>query len=177
MYELIILSLLMRQPAHGYLFGKVLNNMIGPVARASNGRIYPLLAKLEADGLVTARDEEHEGRPMRTYRITARGKQRFRELMLDTTSNPREYPELFALKVTVFPLIPLEERLPLIDHYTGFVEAHIHHLRAGIRDLETGKIPGETAPLREVLQHRIEQWKLELAWATSLKLCYNDMSL
>ncbi|MFZ5827315.1 MAG: helix-turn-helix transcriptional regulator [Bacillota bacterium] len=169
MYELIILSLLMRQPAHGYLFGKVLNNMIGPVARASNGRIYPLLAKLEADGLVTAWDQEHEGRPMRTYQITAAGKQRFRALMLDTASNPREYPELFALKVTVFPLIPLEERLMLIDHYTGFVEAHIQHLSAGVQDLEAGRIPGETDPLREVLQHRIEQWQLERTWAKGLK--------
>ncbi|MFZ5814944.1 MAG: PadR family transcriptional regulator [Bacillota bacterium] len=168
MYELIILSLLMRQPAHGYLIGKVLNNIIGPVARASNGRIYPLLAKLEESGLITAQEEEQEGRPIRTYRITPRGRERFRELMLDTTSNPREYQDLFAFKVTVFPLISPAERIGLIQHYIEYAQAHIAHLERGIAELTEGAIPGEPASLAGVLRHRLEQWHLELSWARFL---------
>ncbi len=170
MYELAILSLLMRQPAHGYLISKVLNNIIGPIARASNGRLYPLLAKLEETGLITSTDEELDGRPARIYRITAEGKERFRTLMLDTESHPKEYQELFAFKVAVFPLIRPEERVQLIEHYEQYAQAHIDHLKAGLSDLGSGAIPDEGAPLRLVLQHRLDQWELELAWAKSLRL-------
>ncbi len=52
MYELIILSQLMVQPAHGYMIAKIINDMIGPYARISNGRLYPLLSKLEKSGLI-----------------------------------------------------------------------------------------------------------------------------
>ena len=52
MYELIILSLLMRWNAHGYLIASIINDMIGPYAKVSNGRLYPLLAKLEEQGLI-----------------------------------------------------------------------------------------------------------------------------
>jgi DNA-binding PadR family transcriptional regulator len=41
MYELIILSLLMRSPAHGYLIAKIINDMFGPYTKISNGRLYP----------------------------------------------------------------------------------------------------------------------------------------
>ncbi len=37
LYELIILAQLMRQPAHGYLIAKIINDMIGPYAHVSNG--------------------------------------------------------------------------------------------------------------------------------------------
>ena len=52
MYELMILSILIRQQAHGYLIASIINDIIGPYARLSNGRLYPLLAKLEEAGYV-----------------------------------------------------------------------------------------------------------------------------
>ncbi len=52
MYELIILSLLMNGPLHGYLIAKITNDIIGPWAKVSNGTLYPLLAKLEKSGYI-----------------------------------------------------------------------------------------------------------------------------
>jgi DNA-binding PadR family transcriptional regulator len=37
MYELMVLSLLMRSPLHGYLIVKITNDMIGPWAKISRG--------------------------------------------------------------------------------------------------------------------------------------------
>ena len=54
MYELIILSLLMSASVHGYLSVKVMNNIVGPYNKFSHGRLYPILAKFEEDGLITA---------------------------------------------------------------------------------------------------------------------------
>ncbi len=63
MYEFIILSQLMHGPAHGYLIAKIINDMIGPYARISYGRLYPLLAKLEQNGLITAEKAVPSGQP------------------------------------------------------------------------------------------------------------------
>ena len=52
MYELIILSLLMRGPIHGYLISKFINDIIGPVAKVSHGWLYPRLAKLQEEDLL-----------------------------------------------------------------------------------------------------------------------------
>ena len=52
MYELIILSLLMRFSLNGYAIAKIANDIIGPWAKVSNGTLYPLLTKLEKAGLI-----------------------------------------------------------------------------------------------------------------------------
>ena len=57
MYELMILSILMRGTAHGYLIASIINDIIGPYARLSNGRLYPLLSKLEDLGMIVAVDK------------------------------------------------------------------------------------------------------------------------
>lgn len=45
---------------------------------ASFGSIYPALARLEADGLVTVREEHQQGKPARkVYSITEKGKDEF----------------------------------------------------------------------------------------------------
>ncbi|HYG59346.1 MAG TPA: PadR family transcriptional regulator, partial [Symbiobacteriaceae bacterium] len=179
MYELIVLSLLMRQPAHGYLISKVINNIIGPIARASNGRIYPLLSRLEETGLIVASEEEQEGRQVRTYRITGEGRRRFRDLMMDTASNPKEYQEIFSFKVSVFPLITPGERLQLTDHYLHYCRTHVMHLQGGIEELkeDTGRYGAdaeEAEALLNVLQHRLRQWELEIGWADILRTAIRD---
>jgi DNA-binding PadR family transcriptional regulator len=52
MYELIVLSLLIHWPVHGYLIAKISNDIIGPWEKVSKGTMYSLLAKLERAGLV-----------------------------------------------------------------------------------------------------------------------------
>src|SRR6185312_5732422 len=139
MYELIILSFLARWPLHGYLIAKIINDMIGPYARLSNGRLYPLLAKLEAEGLIVAADGAEPqptiGRRQRVYTITEAGRLRFHALMLDTTSSPGDYQRIFWYKVPCLNLLDLHERLYLLDHYITYCQTHIFHLTAEIEDL------------------------------------------
>ena len=133
MYELLLLALLSRQPMHGYLFIRVINDMIGPFAKVSNGRLYPLLTKLETDGIIAA--EEATGR-QRTFAITEQGRARFHRLMLDTTSNPGDYARLFWLKVPFFEALTPRERLYLLDHYRNYCQAHLVHLDGELHEME-----------------------------------------
>ena len=76
MYELIVLSLLMRAPFHGYLIVKVANDMLGPWTKISSGTLYPLLGRMEQAGLIATRPatEDQAGkrseRHARTFTIT-----------------------------------------------------------------------------------------------------------
>jgi DNA-binding PadR family transcriptional regulator len=179
MYELIILSHLMRQPAHGYMIASIINDMIGPYARISNGRLYPLLAKLGKTGLIAPYNETPAGqqsdRQLRTYEITEAGRKRFHELMMDTTSNPGEYQKIFLQKVSMLEFVKSSERLRLIDHYINYCQAHVLHITAEADDFvqQSPRWGPEWSLSRlkavlEVMQHVIDQWQLELNWAKGL---------
>ncbi len=179
MYELIILSLLMQFPGHGYLIAKIIDDIIGPYARASHGRIYPLLADLEKKGMVKSELRPAASRTgerqARWYTITDEGRKRFHRLMMDTASNPGEYQKIFSQKVPGFPFLKPAERLYLIDHYINFCQAHILHLsheREDFkRDIETYVEfrPTEPDVMLGIMQHMIDQWNLELTWARQLR--------
>ena len=89
MYEFIILSQLMLGPRHGYLIAKIINDIIGPFAHLSPGRLYPLLAKMEQNGLIEIDEltmkKQQNDRQLRTYKITEAGRMRFYILMRDTS--------------------------------------------------------------------------------------------
>jgi DNA-binding PadR family transcriptional regulator len=177
MYELVILGFLMRRPYHGYLIAKIINDIIGPFARLSNGRLYPLLAKLEEEGLIVevpsspateiladgAPDRQH-----RSYQITPAGRERFHELMLDTTSSPGDYQRLFLFKLGNLHWLLPAERLYLLDHYINFCQTHIFHLANESRDLERKAqssylmSPEELDASLRANHHLQARWQLEL---------------
>ena len=184
MYEFLILSHLMKNSAHGYLIASIINDIIGPYARVSNGRLYPLLAKLEQAGLIAVRTEPASAPPgdrqLRVYEITEAGRKRWRALMLDTTLNPGEYQKLFPLKVTDFAFLDLSERLRLIDHYMHYCQAHIIHLTIQMEEVlhESPSWWPENDPalnkahverVIRVMQHYIDVWQLEYDWAKGLR--------
>lgn len=174
MYELIILSLLARWPLHGYLIAKIANDMTGPYTRISSGRLYPLLAKMEAQGLIIASDDEPEHGPrrrQRRYALTEAGRERFHELMMDTTSNPGDYQRIFWYKVPLLDQLDLSERLFLLDHYATYCQTHIFHFMAEIADMRANHEAYYRAPeisleaVLFVMDHVLAHWRQELASA------------
>jgi DNA-binding PadR family transcriptional regulator len=180
MYELIILSQLMLWPAHGYMIASIINDMIGPYARISNGRLYPLLSKLEKSGLIAPVKDtptsQQNDRQLRAYNITEAGRKRFHELMMDTTSNPGEYQKIFLQKVSMLEFLKPSERLRILDHYINYCQAHLLHITAEADDL-VQRAPDwgpEWGPTRfkavlDVMQHMVDQWQVELDWAKTLR--------
>ena len=180
MYEIIILSLLMHQPLHGYLIAKIANDMIGPWAKISNGTLYPLLIKLEKEGLITASTEGGEqqrgDRQLRTFRITEDGRKRFHQLMMDTNSNPGEYQKFFQMKVSHIEFLEPAERLHLFDHYINYCQTQILYMKSEARDMldDTAHQRYPMSPRRleltqDMMQHQVDQWQAELDWVKRLR--------
>ena len=73
--RLYLLRLLDEEPRHGYEVIRMLRDQFMGVYAPSPGTIYPRLARLEEEGLVT--HDEVDGR--KVYRITDAGRQELRE--------------------------------------------------------------------------------------------------
>src|SRR5437588_13030235 len=85
MYELFVLGELMDGPHYGYLLRDILGRLLGPFRHISWGVLYPLIRRLEREGLIVPdektddrRSESIQGNQQRKqYRITETGQRRF----------------------------------------------------------------------------------------------------
>lgn len=177
MYELIILALLNNATFHGYLIAKVINDIVGPYAKVSNGRLYPLLSRLEKEGFITFAEEpadEHSNlRPIQSYRITEQGRRRFYQLMMDVTSNPGDYQRIFNFKTAMFDMIGFNDRIKLMDHYINYCHNQIFHIKTEKEDMEVNpqmrKNQAPVGRIVEMMAHRLKQWELEMEWVLQLR--------
>src|SRR5579885_3084889 len=83
-YELFVLGELAVQPLYGYLLREIAERILGPLSPLSWGILYPLINRLEKDGLTTSSVEQpradfprkERGQPRRIYSITPAGRDR-----------------------------------------------------------------------------------------------------
>lgn len=177
MYELIILSLLMRFPLHGYLMMKITNDQIGPWARISSGTLSTILSKMEQMGLIAVlpegRNDTRADRRARVYTITDEGRKRFHQLMMDTSSNLGEYQKFFHHKMTYFDLLRPDERLLLLNHYINYCQATILHSQTEmdsiVYELADQPDPAFLENLLRVMKHILQQWQAELDWVRGVR--------
>jgi len=74
MLPLYLLTLVERQPLHGHQMIRALAHMSGDEWRPSPGSVYPILKRLEAEGLVSGRWQRGSAAPKRVYRLTEAGR-------------------------------------------------------------------------------------------------------
>ncbi len=75
--ELAILSVLAREPLHGYEIARRIEHKTGGVLRFTLASLYPMLYRLEKRGWLKATWESGRGGPpRRCYRLTADGRKK-----------------------------------------------------------------------------------------------------
>lgn len=77
--ELVVLQLLARRPMYGYEMVRAIEAESEQSLGFAEGCIYPVLHKLEEDGLVTCRREDVGGRERVVYRMARPGSKRLAE--------------------------------------------------------------------------------------------------
>ena len=73
--ELLVLATLEDGPRHGYQIALDVEEETGGAFELQHGTLYPILHRLEKDGLIEG-EWEDEGRRRKVYRLTARGRER-----------------------------------------------------------------------------------------------------
>ena len=77
--EGLILAVLERGPRHGYAIASELRERSGGMLDVAEGTLYPVLHKLEKEGLISSRWEVANGRRRRVYAPSVRGGRAVRE--------------------------------------------------------------------------------------------------
>jgi PadR family transcriptional regulator PadR len=74
--DLMVLSVLAEGKKYGYLIQKEVREASGARVELAAGTLYPLLHKLEDDGLIKSSWDDSTGRDRKWYELTAAGKKR-----------------------------------------------------------------------------------------------------
>lgn len=137
----LCLSILYFGEATGYEIKKMsIEGKYSHFVDASFGSIYPALARLEKDELVTCREESHPGKPPRKiYSITDSGRQAFVEALLV----PPE-PDIFRSE---FLMIAMCAGILTKEIVTRAIETRISQLNDEIDHLE--EVRGEKSAAAE----------------------------
>ncbi|MEM7627428.1 MAG: helix-turn-helix transcriptional regulator [Planctomycetota bacterium] len=79
--DVMVLAVLADGKQYGYSIQKHVQHASGQTIKA--GSLYPLLHRLETDGLIVATWEEDTGRPRKWYSLTPAGERKFRGAVAD----------------------------------------------------------------------------------------------
>ncbi len=72
--DAIVLAILRDGPLHGYAVIEALRQRSEGAFELAEGTLYPVLHRLEADGLLSSAWSDATGRRRRVYRLTRRGR-------------------------------------------------------------------------------------------------------
>lgn len=185
-YELFVLGELMVQPMYGYQLHEVVNKALGPFHHLSWGTLYPLIRRLEQEGLATSETEHRHGffhhgtrtqaQARRVYSITEAGRQRFFALMLESGEYCRAYPDLFAIKLTKFGFLTLEQRLLVLQQYRGFVSHLRSYWQSGQREVAAIKdITNSERPfILQLFDYHLHTLDAEVSWLDDQIACLSE---
>lgn len=77
--EMLVLRLLSDRPMHGYAVVQAIKLRSGDTFQFGEGSIYPVLHRLESDGMLRTKRETVSGRERVIYHVTAAGRKRLGE--------------------------------------------------------------------------------------------------
>ncbi|MEK3724912.1 PadR family transcriptional regulator [Paenibacillus sp. FSL H8-0034] len=113
--QYVLLSLLAREPLSGYDMKQQMDGRINLFYKINNNQLYPVLSKLEAEGLVELQSHERESyRPARkVYRITESGVEKLKAWVLEPIE-PGAWDE-FILKQYSSWLVEPDKMIALLE--------------------------------------------------------------
>ena len=170
MQQEVVLSMLAKEPSHGYELRARLRHALGPLGDGLNaGQIYVTLTRLEKAGLVTSqRAEGLADRPERkVYALTPDGQQRVAEWLAEV-SWPRPDLAEFHLKLIAAAAARLADPLTIVD-------AQRRELLRRLRDAQRAAMAepdrSEAALLLEGIVLRLQA---DLHWLEACEQAWTD---
>src|SRR4051794_32471157 len=168
-----VLGFLMDQPVHGYALKRALSPALPRERRVNDGVLYPLLKRMEADGLISGRMERREGSPdRRVFHPTEAGRRAFRE-WLESSAEEEDnvsYDFLvghpFLTKCLFFEKLGTAGALRKLSEQLASSDAKL----ADFERIRSGMVERDVDPYRvAVLDLGIAQQREKVRWLKQMK--------
>ena len=158
-----LLGLLAESPQTGYDLSKRFEHVLSRYAwHASHSHIYPELRKMSADGLIEVVGEGARG--SRTYGITQRGVDEFREWMLKPKDSPMRSE--YILRLFMLSALDADDMRSLLDDVVERAEAGIAELTAATERIDSEAVPADKPPFARFAAEFGLRWQqLQRDWA------------
>lgn len=163
----VVLGLLVDRPDHAYALKHRLSPGLPRAQLVNDGILYPLLAKLESDGLATSTERPgRAGRPRRVYAVTPAGRAEFGRWL--RSDEDEEGPAMYELFVA-HPLV----KLLFAGHLSAGelrakLDAHAGRVAERIAALESLQVIAPTDAVEglgpSLLELELRQLRDRLAW-------------
>ena len=158
---------------HGYELSKQLNMLLGTFRALSYGTLYPCLNKLYAEGLITKEGEgppppdswpnRPPGRSKIVYRLTAEGKERFQDQLINSGPAAWEDDE-FGVHFAFFGQTRADIRLRILEGRRSRLEDRMEGLRAALARTRE-RVDSYTLELQ---RHGLEAVERDVRWLNEL---------
>lgn len=164
----LFLSLLSKQPTHGYELLQIYETMFSDVLPPLNaGQIYTTLSRLERDELVRKYAVEQEGKPdKQIYELTGKGQQVLVEWFQAPISGPR-IKDNFYMKLMGARMSDLADTRQLINLQRQHYLQNLHDLNNLALTSEISEDPTRLLLIQGAILHL----KADLEW---LDLCEDE---
>lgn len=138
-----LLGILNHMSGSGYDIKKICDTSIGHFWNENYGHIYPVLQKMEEEGLITKEVKQNEGRPAKNiYSITEKGKEELNQWLLLPIEKQPNRSELL-LKVFLSKDIPVKSIIERIKEIKEEYEKDLQkYLEIDVL-FKSGKIEGD----------------------------------
>ncbi len=138
--ELVILSLLVEQPMHGYqIEGQITLRNMRAWTDLSTSSIYYILRKLEEKGLIKKKPEKGSAsseRPKNVFQVTENGQSTWKEATIGALSKPKITYTNFLMGLHNLWNIPSAEALDAVTAYRDWLESDLQRQRNDQGELE-----------------------------------------
>jgi DNA-binding PadR family transcriptional regulator len=172
--DLVVLSLLLDRPMHGYeVLQELAHREVEDWAEVSRPQVYYSLRKLAERGVVTAvnpsaGDEAARGPDRRTYRVTPAGRRAYAHAITRTEWTTERRPAAFRTWLVLAIHAPHAIRATQIARRRAFLAGERDRERASQTQL--AEYPGAAgAVARLIVDLAIRQFETELAWLDTVE--------
>lgn len=160
--RLLLLGMLLVQDRHGYELMDAVDRQLAAFANLKKASAYYELNRMEAEGLVSARKEERDGRPpRRVFTVTPAGRAAFDQLLREALSQPGAGMATADVGLIFLDWLPAAEA-------EGLLTTRIESLAESLAACQAmpGHSPGSAVHL--TITHLIARLQFEIEWHQSL---------
>jgi DNA-binding PadR family transcriptional regulator len=128
----LMLGMLRLGASSGYAIKKAADVSTRFFWPTSLAQVYPELARLEREGLVTRRDDSHGARARSAYQITERGRRALLAWLRSTHEAPLHFRDEGVLRLFLADALPGEDQLALVRRLRARAQTATVHMRSEI---------------------------------------------